>query len=144
MTPRNIDSIALRRMTEGDVPQAAALSRAFGWSHRVEDWLSFLGIGEGLVVEADGQLVGTVMACRHGANLATLGMMVVAESVQGMGVGRLLTEAMIMSLNGASIVLQATENGLPPLCKAGLSERGYAAPTPRNCARCHIPSLAPE
>lgn len=119
-----MDSISLRLMTEADVPQAAALSRAFGWSHRAEDWSYFLGVGEGLVAEADGQVVGTVMACRHGANLATLGMMIVAENAQGIGLGRSLMQAMISSLNGATIVLQATENGLPLYAKLGFKSVG--------------------
>lgn len=116
--------LALRPMTAADLEAATELSREQQWPHRDEDWELFLSLGEGLVAEAGGKLVGTIMAWRFGETMATIGMVIVSSAAQGQGIGRKLMEAMIDQLGERTIVLNATEEGLPLYLKLGFVETG--------------------
>ncbi|MGQ2933524.1 MAG: GNAT family N-acetyltransferase [Sphingopyxis sp.] len=111
-------------MTAADLEAATELSREQQWPHRDEDWELFLSLGEGLVAEAGGKLVGTIMAWRFGETMATIGMVIVGSAAQGQGIGRKLMEAMIDQLGERTIVLNATEEGLPLYLKLGFVETG--------------------
>ena len=113
MAARAAGSLTLRPMTRADIDAATALSREQAWPHREEDWALFLEAGEGIVAERDGRIIGTVMAWRYGEDFATLGMVIVANAAQGLGVGRKLMEAMLDRLQGRAVVLNATAAGLP-------------------------------
>lgn len=117
--------LALRPMTAADLEAATELSREQQWPHRDEDWELFLSLGEGLVAEAGGKLVGTIMAWRFGETMATIGMVIVSSAAQGQGIGRKLMEAMIDQLGDRTIVLNATEEGLPLYLKLGFVETGH-------------------
>lgn len=116
--------LLLRPMMADDIEAATELSREQQWPHREEDWELFLGLGEGMVAEADGKLIGTVMAWRFGETTATIGMVIVSPAAQGRGIGRQLMEAMIERLGDRTIVLNATEEGLPLYLKLGFVETG--------------------
>lgn len=116
--------LVLRPMTVADLDAATELSREQQWPHRDEDWALFLGLGEGLVAEAGGKLVGTIMAWRFGETMATIGMVIVSSAAQGQGIGRKLMEAMIEQLGDRTIMLNATEEGLPLYLKLGFVETG--------------------
>jgi len=121
---KQVLAVTLRAMTPDDLDRALELSRDFQWPHRDEDWAFFLEIGEGLVAEHDGQIVGTIMAWRFGDKVATIGMVIADRAVQGQGIGRKLMEAMIAQLDGYSVVLNATKEGLPLYEKLGFVEIG--------------------
>jgi len=114
----------LRPMTPADIPEAAALSLSFNWPHRSEDWAFLLGLGEGIVAEMDGRIVGTAIAVPYGEDLATIGMVIVDKALHGQGLGRRLMEAMIDRLSGRTIVLNATDDGAPLYQKLGFSTVG--------------------
>ncbi|MCG2842580.1 GNAT family N-acetyltransferase [Sandaracinobacter sp. RS1-74] len=114
----------IRPMAQSDLEAAWALSRSFDWPHRLEDWRLFLDLGQGLAMEVDGRVQGTVMAFDHGAALSTLGMMIVAKAQQGKGFGRKLVEAMLARLEGRSVVLQATEAGASLYTRLGFRDAG--------------------
>ncbi|MEO5597234.1 MAG: GNAT family N-acetyltransferase [Novosphingobium sp.] len=116
--------IVIRPMTPRDLPDATELSVEQQWPHRNEDWELFLKLGEGLVAERDGKLIGTTMAWRFGEDMATIGMVIVCPSAQGQGIGRKLMEAMIGRLGKRTIVLNATEEGLSLYQKLGFVETG--------------------
>lgn len=116
--------VIVRPMTVADVHRAVELSRALNWPHREEDWAFALQVGEGIVAEKDGRVEGTVMACRHGHTMATLGMVIVDRALQGKGLGRRLLEAMVSQLKGCTIILQATEEGAPLYTKLGFIQAG--------------------
>jgi len=126
--------VVLRPMTAGDLEAATELSREQSWPHREEDWNLFLELGEGIVADLDGTVVGTIMGWRFGKDAATLGMVIVSNAAQGRGIGRKLTEAMLEKLKGRSILLNATEDGLPLYAKLGFVEIGtvfqHQAPAP--------------
>ncbi|MCF8710043.1 GNAT family N-acetyltransferase [Rhizorhapis sp. SPR117] len=111
-------------MTVLDLPAAMELSIEQQWPHRNEDWELFLKLGEGLVAERDGKLIGTTMAWCFGEDMATIGMVIVSPAAQGQGIGRKLMEEMIRRLGNRTIVLNATEEGLPLYQKLGFVETG--------------------
>lgn len=117
-------AIRLRPMTSKDIDAATELSREQSWPHREEDWAFFLALGEGIVATSGGHVVGTIMAWRFGADYASIGMVIVSPAMQGRGLGRQLMEAMIAQLDGRSIVLNATDEGLPLYRKLGFVETG--------------------
>jgi predicted N-acetyltransferase YhbS len=118
-------TMGLRRLREDDLEAAAALSRAVGWPHRLEDWHFGWRLGEGLVAQAAGRVVGTIMAWRFGAEHATLGHVIVAPEAQGQGHGRRLMMAMLDQLGATtSVKLHATAAGQPLYASLGFVPHG--------------------
>src|SRR5262249_36872393 len=121
MEPRGADGmqigaeadVQLREMTPEDLQGAHALSREARWPHRFADWDLMLRVGQGLVAEQDGEVVGAVMGWAHGPRVATLGMVIVGRRLRGAGLGRKLVEAMMERLSPRAIQLNATPDGLP-------------------------------
>lgn len=116
--------LTIRAVTARDLPAATELSEAQKWPHRIEDWELFLELGEGIVAEREGELVGTTMAWRFGDNAATIGMVIVSDKVRKQGIGRKLMEEMIARLGDRTISLNSTEEGLPLYRKLGFVETG--------------------
>jgi len=116
--------VDLRRMTVDDLAAAHILSSEQKWPHRIEDWEMLFGLGFGYVVERDGAVVGTAMAWLYGDNAATLGMVIVSPSAQGMGLGRQLMEAVLADLGDRTVLLNATDEGVPLYRKLGFESVG--------------------
>jgi GNAT superfamily N-acetyltransferase len=110
--------------TAADIDAATELSREQSWPHREEDWALFLSLGEGIVAEWEGRVVGSIMAWRFGTDFATIGMVIVTPAMQGRGLGRQLMEKMMSRLDGRSIILNATEEGVPLYRKLGFVDCG--------------------
>jgi ribosomal protein S18 acetylase RimI-like enzyme len=104
--------VTLRDMGAEDLPGGYALSNEQKWPHRLEDWEFLLENGMGLVAEIDRQIVGTIMSWNFGENAATVGMVIVSNACQGRGIGRKLMNAMLERLEGRSVMLNATAEGL--------------------------------
>ena len=117
-------SHVIRPMTVDDIPAATELSEELQWPHREEDWQLFLSLGEGLVVEKSGKVVGTVLAWRFGSDRATIGMVIVAAAMRGKGIGRQMMETMMSRLGNRSISLNATEPGMALYRSLGFVEVG--------------------
>jgi GNAT superfamily N-acetyltransferase len=124
MATQHAEQVLLRPMAAGDLEAAAELSLEQGWPHRIEDWKLFCDIGEGIVAERDGTILGTIMAWKFGADMATLGMVIVTNAAQGMGLGTRLLTAMLDRLDGRTVILNATTEGLPLYRKFGFIETG--------------------
>lgn len=124
MAVQDAEQIVLRAMTADDIHAAAELSFEQQWPHREDDWALFLSLGEGIVAEEDGRIVGTIMGWRFGETFATLGMVIVTSAMQGCGVGRRLMDAMLERLKGCTVMLNATTEGLPLYRKLGFVELG--------------------
>jgi predicted GNAT family N-acyltransferase len=116
--------VNLRRMTADDLPAAHALSSEQKWPHRIEDWDMLLGLGFGYVAQRDGEVIGTAMAWTYGDDAATLGMVIVSPTAQGMGLGRRLMEAVMGALGNRTILLNATDEGVPLYRKLGFEPVG--------------------
>lgn len=116
--------VAMRRMTPHDLAGAHALSSQQKWPHRIEDWEMLLNLGFGYVVERDGAVIGTAMAWLYGADAATLGMVIVSPTAQGMGLGRQLMDAVLNDLGDRTVLLNATDEGAPLYRKLGFEPTG--------------------
>ena len=116
--------VVIRQMSRDDIAAASELSEEQLWPHRPEDWSFFLDTGEGLVAEYEGRVVGTTMGWRFGDDMASIGMVIVSPAMQGRGIGRKLMEAMIARLGDRTVVLNATDEGLPLYRKLGFVETG--------------------
>jgi GNAT superfamily N-acetyltransferase len=111
-------------MTEADIDAAHALTQSFGWPYRREDWAFFLALGEGVVAERAGQVAGTALCWRHGADWATVGLITVAAELQGQGMGRRMMRGLMEGLAGRTILLHATEAGQPLYASLGFVPTG--------------------
>ena len=99
------------------LPQAVKLSSALGWPYREADWRFALELGHGIALESQGRLLGTALWWAYGERHASFGMIIVAAEMQGRGLGRALTEALLAAAGDRSIILNSTVEG----------ERLYAA-----------------
>ncbi|MBF9151115.1 GNAT family N-acetyltransferase [Novosphingobium jiangmenense] len=124
MAVQDATQIVMRAMTGEDVHAAAELCIEQQWPHREEDIALFLSIGEGVVAEVDGKVVGTIMGWKFGESFATLGLVIVTNAMQGKGLGRKLMDAMLERLTGRTVILNATAEGLPLYRKLGFEELG--------------------
>lgn len=108
----SLQDIQLRPMTEGDIEQAVALTRAEGWPHRADDWAFHLSLGTGWVLASpDDELLGTLLWWEFGHQVATLGLIVVNQSYQGQGLGRRLMEVARQALGERTLRLVSTDAG---------------------------------
>jgi predicted N-acetyltransferase YhbS len=116
--------VTIRPMTAADVPHGQALTASFGWPHRHEDWALMQALGQGLVAERQGKLVGTALCWRYGADWATLGMIGVYAELQGHGIGRRLLRALMQALEGRNLALHATRAGMSLYTAEGFAPTG--------------------
>jgi predicted GNAT family N-acyltransferase len=100
-----------RAMQASDIDAAWSLSTDQHWSHRPVDWQDALALGDGIVVVADDQLVGTAMRWRWGDGHATVGLVIVAEEMRGRRIGSALMNRLLDGLEDCSVSLHATEEG---------------------------------
>ena len=114
----------LRPITAADVPDAQALTASFGWPHRREDWALMQSLGQGVVVEQGGRLAGTALCWRYGDDWATMGLIAVAEALQGQGMGRRMMLALMEGLEGRNLALHATRAGLKLYSAMGFEPTG--------------------
>lgn len=119
-----VSATQLRAMTPEDLAGAHALSREQQWPHREKDWERMLDLGAGVVAERDGEIIGTTMWWIYGETHACLGMVIVSKSAQGQGIGRQLMDYALGALGSRSVLLNATEEGLPLYRKLGFQTLG--------------------
>ena len=100
----------LRPFEPGDLPAAHALSSTLNWSHRIEDWQFALSLGQGVVAERDGKILGTALSWQFG-NYATIGLVIVAPELQGQRIGNRMMETLLDQLSPRDVLLHATVAG---------------------------------
>lgn len=130
-------AISLRPMTPDDLPAAHALSDELRWPHRLADWEQALRHGEGFVALVEGALVGTALRFDWGPAHATLGLVIVQPAHQGRRIGRRLMEAALRGMDGRTLLLHATAEGLGLYQRLGFvtvgevqQHQGLAQPAP--------------
>ncbi|HKT98502.1 MAG TPA: GNAT family N-acetyltransferase [Paraburkholderia sp.] len=122
-TPNSV--ITLRAFTADDLSAAHALSAAVRWRHRPEDWRFAARIGEGIVaVDDSGAIVGTAFAWAFGNDAATLGMLIVKPGYQRSGIGRAMIEHWMQALGSRTLLLHASDAGLPLVERLGFKRFG--------------------
>src|SRR6185369_3745680 len=102
------DNIRLRPFRASDLEAAQALSAELRWPHRLEDWRFALAHGAGVVAERDGQVVGAALRWLWGTDRATLGLVVVSPALQGDGIARRLTAALLPDTGRRHVLLHAS------------------------------------
>ncbi len=105
------DAVRLRPFEPGDLPAAHAMSSALKWPHRIEDWQFALSLGQGVVAERDGKVLGTALSWNWGANYATIGLVIVATELQGQRIGNRMMSALLDRLAARNVLLHATVAG---------------------------------
>ncbi|CAX60359.1 GCN5-related N-acetyltransferase [Erwinia billingiae Eb661] len=118
-------TLELKAMNETHLDAAFALTQRLKWPHRRADWQQALLLGDGLVAEEDGALVGTILFWRWGKEYATLGLVIVDDAQQGRGIGKQLMQAALAKLEGSNVRLHATAAGQPLYEKLGFVATGH-------------------
>lgn len=106
----------IKRLTGQDTAQLVALSASVGWDDTPEDIESLLAAGQVFGHKsADGQLLSSAAICVYGqGTLASLGLVIVHPSQQGLGLGRAVVLRCLASLPGQMpVMLAATPQGAP-------------------------------
>lgn len=104
---------ALRTMTAGDVEAMHGLVLQMSWPHRAVDCAMLLDLGSGLAAtDAAGRTIGVGLWWAFGASAGTIGMVLVAQEHQGLGIGRSLMAALIAEAGPRALMLNATAEGL--------------------------------
>lgn len=113
-----------RAFESSDIVAAHALSLAVGWPHRAEDWQFMFDAGSGFVAEDNGEVIGTALYWKYGADRATLGLVIVSPLEQGRGIGRRLMELELEALGKRVTFLHATPAGQPLYERLGFQACG--------------------
>lgn len=110
-TPVTQTDIQYRRMSEHDIEAAHKLSMSVRWPHRADDWRFVQRLGTGFVAEHEDKIIGTALCWSHGAEFASIGMVIVSRDWQGKGIGRKLMAKAMSELGKRNVLLHATEAG---------------------------------
>ncbi|MEN5015059.1 GNAT family N-acetyltransferase [Erwinia sp. Eh17-17] len=112
-------------MNENHLDAGYALTQQMKWPHRRADWQQALLLGEGLVAQENGEVIGTALHWRWGRDYATLGLVIVDGAQQGRGIGKQLMQQTLAKLEGSNVRLHATEAGKPLYEKLGFVATGH-------------------
>lgn len=86
-----------------------ALSLSVGWPHRAEDWQFLRNVGRGVVVlDEIGRVQGSAMWFEHGADFATVGMVITSPRLQTLGAAQWLMKRIFDKVGGRDLRLNAT------------------------------------
>ncbi|WP_428943414.1 GNAT family N-acetyltransferase [Pantoea sp. FN060301] len=120
-------AVQITAMKESHLAAARELTQRLNWPHREADWQQALWLGEGVVAEENGRLLGTTLFWRWGRDYASLGLVIVADDAQGKGIGKSLVQAALAASEGSSVRLHATEAGKGLYEKLGFVATGEIA-----------------
>lgn len=82
----------LSRLAKDDLPSLLALSQEAGWPHTARDWTAVLECGTGYGHREGKEVVSCVHLTDFGLQFASLGLMIVAKSRRGQGLGKSLLQ----------------------------------------------------
>jgi GNAT superfamily N-acetyltransferase len=116
-------------MQASDLEACHALTQALKWPHRLEDWQFVQPLGNGFVIEqhaadAGARIAGSGLVWHYGAAHAALGLVIVANALQGLGLGRQLMQRLLAEAGARSVLLNATVAGQPLYEKLGFVATG--------------------
>jgi GNAT superfamily N-acetyltransferase len=115
----------VRRLGPDDLRHCVRLSVDRGWLPEKAKWSLLLEVSDVFGIDApdggsgDGALAGAVVLTRYGADLASVGMMLVAARYGRRGLGRALMEHLLAEAGDATVTLFATDLGKPLYDKLG-------------------------
>ncbi|WP_339760913.1 GNAT family N-acetyltransferase [uncultured Hoeflea sp.] len=120
----NNREISLVTLDSRHLKGALKLSQEFSWPYRLEDWQFAAQVGEGVVLERDGEVLGTALWWSYGERYATAGMIIVTAKAQGGGQGSRLFNALLEATKGRNLLLNSTEEGLALYRRRGFEPWG--------------------
>ncbi|MGX1324614.1 GNAT superfamily N-acetyltransferase [Bradyrhizobium sp. USDA 377] len=92
-----------------ELDQLYTLSIGVGWPHRPEDWQFLRDAGHGIVVHDEiGRVLGSAMWFPHGADFATVGMVITSPRLQALGTAQWLMKRILSAAKGRNLRLNAT------------------------------------
>ena len=122
----------VRRLGPDDLRHCVRLSVDRGWLPEKAKWSLMLEVSEVFGIDApdggdradgagsgDGALAGAVVLTRYGADLASVGMMLIAARYGRRGLGRALMEHLLAEAGDVTVTLFATDLGKPLYDKLG-------------------------
>jgi GNAT superfamily N-acetyltransferase len=118
------DPTELMKFENRHVPGALKLSQEMLWPYRREDWEFAAAVGQGLVLERAGDVIGTAMWWTYGQAYAAAGMIIVTASAQGGGYGSRLFKGLLDATDGRNVLLNSTEEGLTLYKRRGFTTWG--------------------
>ena len=142
-------------MRPADLDGARRLSDQAGWNQTAADWARLLAWEpDGCVLlEAGGDVVGTVTTTRYGRDLAWIGMLLVEQGRRRQGLARRLLAEALARLRADGVgaaLLDATPLGRPLYEQLGFREvaglerrQGIGAPAPAGAAAPAVRTLRP-
>ncbi len=137
------DGVSIRRLNADDLESAQALSREFGWPHRLEDWQFSLAHGQGVAALRDGELIGTAVHWPWGKQHASVGHVMVSPRMQGQRVGQHLMHAVMAGLEDRTVLLHATAEGRGLYERMGFEIVGEVRQHQGMAAPAQLVALAP-
>lgn len=114
----------IERLTDAYLPACVALTEAQGWAPTEPKWRLFFRFADVFGVLDGDDLVGSVVVSRFGPDLAALGMMLVAPTQHGAGIGGALLRHALAEVGDATVILDATDRGRPVYARYGFVEAG--------------------
>ena len=131
-------SVSLRTIKPADLPGALDLSSLAGWNQTAQDWAMLLDLAPEscFMIESGGQVAATCTLVCYGLQLAWLGMVLTRPEYRGRGFARSLVEAALAAADARgvrSVMLDATEQGLPLYRKLGFRDQQTIERWARNC-----------
>ena len=119
-----LGEISIAKLDRHHLQGGLNLSQEFSWPYRLEDWAFAFEIGEGVVLERNGEVLGTALWWCYGQSHAAAGMIIVTEKAQGWGNGSRLFDALLQATEGRNVLLNATAEGLPLYLRRGFEKWG--------------------
>lgn len=110
--------------TDRHLAGAHKLSMDLRWPYRIEDWAFALDLGQGFVLERDGEVIATAVWFPYGETSATIGMIIVSGEAQGRGYGARLMDALLEAAGSRTILLNATPEGQALYLRRGFEPVG--------------------
>lgn len=115
----------IQPLTSAALPGCLALARDRGWLPEERNWRLLFDLGTVFGVrDTAGELAGVTVLTRYGAELAVIGMMLVAARYGGRGLGRALMNRVLAEAGDATVFLHATPAGRPLYEKLGFAQAG--------------------
>ncbi|MDX8520258.1 GNAT family N-acetyltransferase [Mesorhizobium dulcispinae] len=105
----DVFSMRIGDIQDVDLDRLHALSLSVGWPHRAEDWQFLRESGQGFVaLDEIGRVLGSAMWFPHGADFATVGMVITSPRLQTLGAGQWLMKRVFDKIPGRDLRLNAT------------------------------------
>lgn len=121
---RTCAQVEMKALERRHLPGALKLSQEMSWPYRLEDWETAATLGQGLVLERSGTVIGTALWWNYGEAFASAGMIIVTAAEQGCGHGARLFDGLLSATAGRNVLLNSTEEGYSLYQRRGFSTWG--------------------